>query len=164
MIITSIFFSSFDKNDKGLLLKQEASTSVRSNSNSTKDTTFSGASGNVHSGSNYSDIFQSRRGNGEPYINGHSENLRLATGTGTANWLHCEEVMNSDPLLRLVSVSEKRSHNIGLKTKRLLIHKEDAKELRVTWKEAQDLLCPPPSVKPSIVTIEDHVFEEYDVS
>jgi hypothetical protein len=37
-------------------------------------------------------------------------------------------------------------------------------ELRLTWEEAQDLLRPPPSVNPSIVTIEDQVFEEYDVS
>ena len=37
-------------------------------------------------------------------------------------------------------------------------------ELKLTWEEAQDLLRPPPSVKPNIVTIEDQVFEEYDVS
>ncbi|PKI26350.1 hypothetical protein CRG98_048961, partial [Punica granatum] len=35
-------------------------------------------------------------------------------------------------------------------------------ELRLTWEEAQDLLRPPPSVGPSIVTIEGHDFEEYD--
>lgn len=44
------------------------------------------------------------------------------------------------------------------------MHSEDAMELRLTWEEAQELLRPPPSMKPTIVTIEDHEFEEYDVS
>lgn len=43
------------------------------------------------------------------------------------------------------------------------MHSEDALELRLTWEEAQDLLQPPPSVTPSIVTVEGHIFEEYDV-
>ncbi|KAJ6758252.1 B3 DOMAIN-CONTAINING TRANSCRIPTION REPRESSOR VAL1 [Salix koriyanagi] len=42
------------------------------------------------------------------------------------------------------------------------MHSEDAMELRLTWEEAQELLRPPPSMKPTIVTIEDHEFEEYD--
>ncbi|KAK8980392.1 hypothetical protein V6N11_028953 [Hibiscus sabdariffa] len=57
---------------------------------------------------------------------------------------------------------KKRTRNIGFKSKRLLMHSVDALELRLTWEEAQDLLRPPPSVRPSIVTIEDHEFEEYD--
>uniref|UniRef100_A0A2P2K8M4 B3 domain-containing transcription repressor VAL1 isoform X1 n=1 Tax=Rhizophora mucronata TaxID=61149 RepID=A0A2P2K8M4_RHIMU len=71
--------------------------------------------------------------------------------------------INGDSLQQPVATSEKkRTRNIGHKSKRLLIHSEDALELRLTWEEAQDLLRPPPSVKPSIVTIEDHEFEEYD--
>lgn len=58
---------------------------------------------------------------------------------------------------------KKKTRNIGSKSKRLLMHSDEAMELRVTWEEAQDLLRPPPSAKPSIVTIEDHDFEEYDV-
>ncbi|XP_021642881.2 B3 domain-containing transcription repressor VAL2 isoform X2 [Hevea brasiliensis] len=60
------------------------------------------------------------------------------------------------------TAEKKRNRNIGPKSKRLLMHREDALELRLTWEEAQDLLRPPPSVKPSIVTIEDHEFEEFD--
>lgn len=59
---------------------------------------------------------------------------------------------------------KKRARNIGLKSKRLLMHSEDAMELRLTWEEAQDLLRAPPNVDPSVVTIEDHEFEEYAVS
>ncbi|XP_057993562.1 B3 domain-containing transcription repressor VAL1 isoform X2 [Hevea brasiliensis] len=62
----------------------------------------------------------------------------------------------------LAMAEKKRTRNIGPKSKRLLMHSEDALELRLTWEEAQDLLRPPPNVKPSIVTIEDHELEEYD--
>ncbi|KAK4764523.1 hypothetical protein SAY87_013961 [Trapa incisa] len=57
---------------------------------------------------------------------------------------------------------KKTTRNIGSKSRRLLMHDEDAMELRLTWEEAQDLLRPPPSVNPSIVTIEGHDFEEYN--
>ncbi|XP_017698753.2 B3 domain-containing transcription repressor VAL2-like [Phoenix dactylifera] len=62
----------------------------------------------------------------------------------------------------LLALEKKRSRNIGSKSKRLLMENEDAFELKLTWEEAQDLLRPPPSVKPSIVMIEDHEFEEYE--
>lgn len=57
----------------------------------------------------------------------------------------------------------KKSRNIGLKSKRLLIDSQDALELKLNWEVAQDMLCPPLSEKPSIVSIEDHEFEEYEV-
>lgn len=43
------------------------------------------------------------------------------------------------------------------------MHSEDAMELRVTWQEAQDMLRPSPGATPTIVMIEDHEFEEYNV-
>ncbi|XP_017642000.1 B3 domain-containing transcription repressor VAL1-like isoform X2 [Gossypium arboreum] len=61
-----------------------------------------------------------------------------------------------------MNAEKKKTRNIGSKSKRLLMHSVDALELRLTWEEAQDLLRPPPSARPSIVTIEDHEFEEYD--
>ena len=59
---------------------------------------------------------------------------------------------------------KKRTRNIGSKSKRLLIDSQDALELTITWEEAQDLFHPPPSINPSLVMIEDHVLEEYEVS
>lgn len=41
---------------------------------------------------------------------------------------------------------------------------EDANELQITWEEAQELLRPSPSAKPTIVMVDNHEFEEYDVS
>lgn len=70
-----------------------------------------------------------------------------------------------DPAQQASPVPEKkRTRNIGSKSRRMLIHNEDVLELRLTWEEAQDLLRPPPCVKPGIVTVEGHIFEEYDVT
>lgn len=70
---------------------------------------------------------------------------------------------NEESLQRPLLIPEKkRSRNIGSKSKRLRMHSEDAMELRLTWAEAQELLRPPPSVRPTIVMIEDQEFEEYD--
>ncbi|ESQ51601.1 hypothetical protein EUTSA_v10016263mg [Eutrema salsugineum] len=57
---------------------------------------------------------------------------------------------------------KKRTRTIGAKNKRLLLHSEESMELRLTWEEAQDLLRPAPSAKPTIVVIEEHEFEEFD--
>ncbi|CAJ1970772.1 unnamed protein product [Sphenostylis stenocarpa] len=136
--------------------------STTSNVFSTKETTFSGASANIQSGNSYCDLLQTRRGNGEPSLNG-SERFRLGTGIADYHKTENFEMANNDLVQQPSLVSEK-NQNIGHVSKRSLIHNDDVMELRVTWKEAQDLLCPAPSVKPSIVTIEDQEFEEYEVS
>lgn len=59
---------------------------------------------------------------------------------------------------------KKKTRNIGTKNKRLLMHNEDAMELKVTWEDAHELLRPSPTSKPTISIIEDIEFEEYDVS
>lgn len=148
------------------MFKQDASTSTtHSNGISAKGATFSGGPENLPLGSNCADLFHSIKENEELHLNGHAKHLHL--GAGTAGLLKTEnvEMTNNHSLEQQISVLEKkRTRNIGPKSKRLLIDNDDAIELRLTWEEAQDLLRPPPSVKPSIVTIEDQVFEEYDVS
>ncbi|KAK7302099.1 hypothetical protein RJT34_12979 [Clitoria ternatea] len=142
---------------------QDASPSAHSNGMSGKGTTISGGTENLPLGNNNADLLHSIKGNGEPHLNGHKEHLHL--GTGAAGLLKTEncETTNSNSLQQQISDLEKRrARNIGPKSKRLLIDNEDAMELKLTWEEAQDLLRPPPSVKPSIVEIEDQVFEEYD--
>ncbi|CAL5427004.1 unnamed protein product [Camellia sinensis] len=70
---------------------------------------------------------------------------------------------NEDSLQRPMLIrGKKRARNIGSKNKRLLMHGEDAMELRLIWEEAQEFLRPPPSAKPTIVMIEDQEFQEYD--
>ncbi|XP_047944318.1 B3 domain-containing transcription repressor VAL1-like isoform X2 [Salvia hispanica] len=58
------------------------------------------------------------------------------------------------------SISEKTAKNI--KNKRLLMHTDDATELRITWEEAQELLRPFPTAEPTVVVVEDHEFEEFE--
>lgn len=44
------------------------------------------------------------------------------------------------------------------------MHSDDAMELRITWEEAQELLRPSPTAEPTVVIVEDHEFEEFEVS
>ncbi|KAF1889186.1 hypothetical protein Lal_00024508 [Lupinus albus] len=135
---------------------QNASESAQSNDISTKETIPSPTQ-NPHTISNYPDL-QSKKEIMEPHLNGHPEHLHLGTGSDKK----CEDMTKNDLLEQPISASlKKRTRNIGPKNKRLLIHSEDAMGFRLTWEEAQDLLYPPPSVKPNIVTIEDQEIEEY---
>lgn len=130
-----------------------------------KGATFSGGTENLPLGSNCADLLHSTKGNGEPHLNGHPRPPHLSPGAAGLLKTENGEITNNNSLdQKISSLEKKRTRNIGLKSKRLLIGNEDAMELRLTWEEAQDLLRPPPRVKPSIVTIEDQVFEEYDVS
>ncbi|XP_024005140.1 B3 domain-containing transcription repressor VAL2 isoform X2 [Eutrema salsugineum] len=104
------------------------------------------------------------KGSSEPNLSMFNNNL--SPGCGDINWSKLEkpEDMAKDNLLLQPSLTSarKRVRNIGNKSKRLLIDSVDALDLRVTWEETQDLLRPPQSVKPSICTVEDYDFEEYD--
>ncbi|XP_073138466.1 B3 domain-containing transcription repressor VAL1-like isoform X2 [Henckelia pumila] len=86
---------------------------------------------------------------GETTYSGITDTL-LPTGGRTSD----DSMQQSNP------VSEKKLRNI--KNKRLLMHNDDAVELRITWEEAQELLRPSPAAKPTIVLVEDLEFEEFD--
>lgn len=138
---------------------QDTETSVLPNG-TPGETSFPGVVENIPAGSGYSGNSQTNKGSKDPHLISVSENLPFADDD--IGLRKCES--NGDSLQQSMSNSEKkRTRNIGSKSKRLLMHSEDVLELRLTWEEAQDLLRPPPSVNPSIVTIEDHEFEEYDV-
>lgn len=85
--------------------------------------------------------------------------------SGTAAWNKNEKLkdkVNEDPSQQpRLTLDKKRMRNISSKSKRLLMHAEDAMELRLTWEETQDLLRPPPHVDPNIVVVEEFEFEEY---
>jgi hypothetical protein len=80
---------------------------------------------------------------------------------GDVSWLKTDR-FGSRPDEGSLQSLQKRSRNIGSKSRRLLIDAEDALELKLSWEEAQELLRPAPSAKPTIVMIEDYEFEEYD--
>ncbi|KAJ9185490.1 hypothetical protein P3X46_005121 [Hevea brasiliensis] len=125
---------------------------------------FSGVSENLPIISGYSGLLQSLKGSSDTHLSALSKHLHSTNGD--ISWhtseKHEERMRESLLLPSLLVPERKRTRNIGSKSKRLLIDSLDSLELKLTWEEAQDLLRPPPSVKPSIVTIEDHDFEEYE--
>ncbi|KAG6467567.1 hypothetical protein ZIOFF_074597 [Zingiber officinale] len=59
--------------------------------------------------------------------------------------------------------SKRKAKTLGSKSYRLRIENEESMELKLTWEEAQKLLRPAPNSSPSIVVIEGHEFEEYEL-
>ncbi|KAL7211926.1 hypothetical protein ACSBR2_014729 [Camellia fascicularis] len=57
---------------------------------------------------------------------------------------------------------KRKNSTLGSKSKRLRIENEDLIELKLTWKQAQGLLRPPPNHLPSVMVIEGFEFEEYE--
>ncbi|KAJ0075253.1 hypothetical protein Patl1_35036 [Pistacia atlantica] len=143
---------------------QDAQTSALPNGAPSGESSVSGVTENLPTVSGYSGLFKTLKGSKEPHMNALPEQLSLVDGDiGWHKSDNHESITKEESPQQSVPNSEKkRTRNIGSKSKRLLMHSEEALELRLTWEEAQDLLRPPPSVKPSIVTIEDHEFEEYD--
>ncbi|KAF3955392.1 hypothetical protein CMV_019390 [Castanea mollissima] len=103
---------------------------------------------------------QSLKGTADPNLNALSKHLSSATGD--ISWHKSEKLEDRTREGLLLPPERKKARNIGSKSKRLLIDSQDVLELKLTWEEAQDLLYPPPTFKPSIVMIEDHEFEEYE--
>lgn len=60
-------------------------------------------------------------------------------------------------------IPRKRKNSMLIsKNKHLIIDSEDLIQVKITWREAQRLLRPPPNHNPSIVVIEGFEFEEYE--
>ncbi|XP_057970340.1 B3 domain-containing transcription repressor VAL2 [Malania oleifera] len=168
----TVTFSRMDPEGKLIMGFRKAANSVSMQDNQLSaapngahlsETIFPGAIENLAIVSGYSGLLHSLKGSTDPHLNALSKHLSSASGD--ISWIKNEKHgsrAGEGLLLPSFLVPERRSRNIGSKSKRLVIDIQDALELRLTWEEAQDLLRPPPSVKPSIVTIEDLDFEEYE--
>ncbi|OMO94399.1 hypothetical protein COLO4_16356 [Corchorus olitorius] len=143
---------------------QETLPSAIPNGTLSSESFFSGVFENLPIISGYSGLLQSLKGSNDPHLNALSKHLSSANGDISWQKSDKHEDRTREGLLlpSMLAPERKRTRNIGSKSKRLLIDSQDALELKLTWEEAQDLLRPPPSTKPSVVTIEDHDFEEYD--
>ncbi|KAL6568752.1 hypothetical protein OROHE_004436 [Orobanche hederae] len=96
-----------------------------------------------------------------PLMSGYSGFLHSLKGSrysylGSASQL----VGGDDPAAP--QLPQRKRRNIGPKSKRLLIDDRDSMELTLSWEEVQDMLRPPPTVRPSTVSIEDQEFEEFE--
>lgn len=165
----TVTFSRMDPEGKLVMGFRKASNSMSiqdtqvpsiANGAHSKETFYSGVE-NLPIISGYSGLLQSLKGSADPHLSAFSEHLN--SSDGDISWLKTgKNGRQNEDFLQSTLPERKRSRNIGSKSKRLHIDTEDALELKLTWEEAQDLLRPPPSVKPSIVVIEDHEFEEYE--
>ncbi|WCJ27841.1 B3 domain-containing protein Os07g0679700 [Euphorbia peplus] len=143
---------------------QEMQPSSIPNGIHSSESFFTGGFENLPIISGYSGLLQSMKGSADTHLSQLSKHVHPASGD--ISWHKSEkheERMRENFLLPSLLIPErKKARNIGSKSKRLLIDSLDALELKLTWEEAQDLLRPPPTIKPSIVTIEEHDFEEYE--
>ncbi|KAL1834972.1 B3 domain-containing transcription repressor VAL1 isoform X2 [Daucus carota subsp. sativus] len=92
--------------------------------------------------------------------------VKVDQPTDAFDWMRKEEqrgqINGESTQQQMGQPEKKKSRIIGSKSKRLLMRNEDANELQITWEEAQELLRPSPSAKPTIVLVDNHEFEEYD--
>lgn len=61
------------------------------------------------------------------------------------------------------ALCRKKGSFFSSKSKRLRIESKESIELKLTWEEAQILLRPAPNDAASVVSVEGHDFEEYEV-
>ncbi|GMH07448.1 hypothetical protein Nepgr_009288 [Nepenthes gracilis] len=143
---------------------QDPQTSGPSNVTASGESLYSDVTDSLSTIKGYSGFLQSLKGSKDNCLNALSEQSNLVNGDTDLNTSERPEGrMHEDILQQLVLSSDKKStRNISSKSKRLLMHTEDALELKLTWEETQDLLRPPPSVQPNIIMIEDFEFEEYN--
>ncbi|XP_050211286.1 B3 domain-containing transcription repressor VAL2 isoform X2 [Mercurialis annua] len=143
---------------------QDIQPSVAPNGAHSSENFFSGVFENLPIISGYSGLLQSLKGCSDTHLSALSKHLHSSNGDISWHKPEKHEERSRENLLipSLMVPERKRMRNIGSKNKRLLIDSLDALELTLTWEEAQDLLRPPPTAKPRIISIEDHDFEEYE--
>ncbi|PON92757.1 Zinc finger-type transcription factor [Trema orientale] len=169
----TVTFSRMDPEGKLIMGFRKASTSVAMqethpsaipNGGHSSESFISGVFENLPIISGHSGLLQSLKGSADTHLNALSKQLSSASADISWNKIEKHEFRTRESLLlpSLLVPERKKARNIGSKNKRLHIDSQDALELKLTWEEAQDLLRPPPAVKPSTVMVEDHEFEEYE--
>ena len=141
---------------------QDSQISAIANGSLLSETLFSTANDNLGVVSGYPGFLQSIKGAADLHPSSLYDH-HMNSADGDVSWLKADK-FGSRPDEGSLQFLQKRSRNIGSKSRRFLIDAEDAMELKLTWEEAQELLRPAPTSKPTIVMIEDYEFEEYDVS
>ncbi|XP_011095138.1 B3 domain-containing transcription repressor VAL2 isoform X1 [Sesamum indicum] len=158
----TVTFSRMDPEGKLLMGFRKASNSISvqkeshysMNSGALQGETLLGSAENLPLMSGYSGLLQSLKG---------SRNSSMNVYSGNINPKIIEKNVTGDNLLaQPLLLPERKRRNIGPKSKRLLIDGHDSLELRLSWEEVQEMLRPPPSTKPSTISVEDHEFEEFE--
>ncbi|CAN6200284.1 unnamed protein product [Urochloa humidicola] len=138
----------------------DSQISAIANGSLLSETLFSTANENLGVVSGYPGFLQSIKGAADLHPSSLYDH-HMNSADGDVSWLKADK-FGSRPDEGSLQFLQKRSRNIGSKSRRFLMDAEDAMELKLTWEEAQELLRPAPTAKPTIVMIEDYEFEEYD--
>jgi hypothetical protein len=145
-----------------ITLTQDSQISAIANGSLLSETLFSTANENIGVVSGYPGFLHSIKGAADLHPSSLYDH-HMNSADGDVSWNKTDK-FGSRPDEGSLQFLQKRSRNIGSKSRRFLIDAEDAMELKLTWEEAQELLRPAPTAKPTVVMIEDYEFEEYDVS
>lgn len=147
-----------------LLNAQETQSSTLGSASTSPQILTSGSNDNFSSIASLSGrLSQSIKSASEAQLNGISGQFNLSdTGYGWCKTENAGYKAKEGSFLQSLLVGDKRKRQVNSKSKRLRMDVEDSVEFKISWEEAQNLLRPPPNVVPSIVTIEGHVFEEYE--
>ncbi|CAN6226587.1 unnamed protein product [Urochloa humidicola] len=138
----------------------DSQISAIANGSLLSETLFSTANENLGVVSGYPGFLQSIKGAADLHPSSLYDH-HMNSADGDVSWLKADK-FGSRPDEGSLQFLQKRSRNIGSKSRRFLMDAEDAMELKLTWEEAQELLRPAPTAKPTVVMIEDYEFEEYD--
>ncbi|GJN33429.1 hypothetical protein PR202_gb22027 [Eleusine coracana subsp. coracana] len=138
----------------------DSQISAIANGSLLSETLFSSANDNLSVVSGYPGFLQSIKGAADLHPSSLYDH-HVNSADGDVSWLKTDK-FGSRPDEGSLQFFQKRSRNIGSKSRRFLMDAEEALELKLTWEEAQELLRPAPTAKPNVVTIEDYEFEEYD--
>ncbi|KAL7136063.1 hypothetical protein ABFS83_10G004000 [Erythranthe nasuta] len=151
----TVTFSRMDPEGKLLMGFRKASNNISAQ----KDSHYS-----MNNGVIQGERFFGNAENNLPVMSGYSGLLHSLKGSKNSSMpTLSKHVYAGDNLLSESSLlPERKRRNIGPKSKRLLIDGHDSLEIRISWDEVQDMLRAPPSVEPSIVSVEDHEFEEFE--
>ncbi|GAB4824272.1 hypothetical protein Ancab_007159 [Ancistrocladus abbreviatus] len=143
---------------------QDLQTSAPTNGSTSGESLYSDAPENLPAMNGYSGIPKSMKGSTDDCPNALSEQLNLVNGN--TGWNECEKFKsrtNENFSQRQgLGSGKKKTRNIGSKSKRLLMHSEEALELKLTWEETQELLHPPLNVQSTVVIIDGYEIEEYN--
>jgi len=132
----------------------DSQISAIANGSLLSETLFSTANDNLGVVSGYPGFLQSIKGAADLHPSSLYDH-HMNSADGDVSWLKADK-FSSRPDEGSLQFLQKRSRNIGSKSRRFLIDAEDAMELKLTWEEAQELLRPAPTAKPTIVMIEDY--------
>ncbi|XP_073136515.1 B3 domain-containing protein Os07g0563300-like isoform X2 [Henckelia pumila] len=93
-----------------------------------------------------------------PPINQDAKSDPKSAGSIVKSTFNAKKILETKPMAH----NNRKNSTLGTKNKRLRIENEDIIELKLTWKEAQLLMRPPPKISPTVFVIDGFEIEEFE--